>query len=627
MTSAFLRWARRFLQWPPKVDPEIYIGRGQQRLNDGVIALAADDLFTAIDIVQNHGIALGLAAIAAMRADDSVRQKQVVDRFRSASKQLLFDLGEVGKWYSRPAESGVETSPQLEKNRVAFNAFVGTLAPLLEDDRERLFWLGEGLHAAQLAGVSTEVLSRYCRIYPGRQDAEAMLINSTILMCDFDNSERFWKNELVKIEHQFNSGEHINIDPFNLLLTGVEFDFFSRVCRQRSMGFIPDGVSKTSGTNKAVRSGERIRIGFLLPYSWFASCNVIVHALLPEFDQNRFEVYGYALHTNTAQRADDFEREFRARFDRFVALDDLDAEGAARLIEADRIDVALDVSGHNRTTCLPILAYRPASLQAHYLGWATIIEAPYIDYLITDPYYHPKHLRDLTTETYALMPDGSWIYPPVGVVDGERDCTSEASPFRFCSFNHLGKIDSETFAAWLEILRGTDHSVLVLCHWNLGDAVRNMRSNAERAGIDPARLVFLPMVDHAEHLRRLRSMDLALDTLRLGGGVTTLDAIWVGLPVVAACTDESYLCACRGAFGPLSMSKEIVTDVSSYVSRAIELRNNESSLAALREKIAARRRGVMMFDPHRYTAELQRLIQEMWARHTRGERPTTFKLS
>src|SRR6266446_446122 len=79
------------------VDPEIYVGRGHQRLNDGVIGLAAADLLTAIDLAPAHGIALALAAIAAVRSEQTVLKQKVIDRYRSAAKRLLFDLGEVGK--------------------------------------------------------------------------------------------------------------------------------------------------------------------------------------------------------------------------------------------------------------------------------------------------------------------------------------------------------------------------------------------------------------------------------------------------------------------------------------------------------------------------------------------------
>jgi predicted O-linked N-acetylglucosamine transferase (SPINDLY family) len=272
------------------------------------------------------------------------------------------------------------------------------------------------------------------------------------------------------------------------------------------------------------------------------------------------------------------------------------------------------------------MAYRPAPIQAHLIGWATLIEAPYIDYLITDPHYHPQYLRDMTTETYALMPEGSWVYLPVEVADLAQEPPTRSGPFRFCSFNHLGKIDRETFEAWMEILRRTENSILTLCHWNLGDAVRNMLALTERAGIDPARLQFLPVISHTEHLRQLQTMDLALDTLRMGGGVTTMDMIWAGVPLLSACTHKNYLHSSRGAFGSLSMSEELATDVSDYINRAVELRNNPNRLAALRQKILSRRQGSLMFDPPRYAAELQRIILAMWERHLRGEKPATFTL-
>jgi hypothetical protein len=607
------------------VDPEIYIGRGYQRLNNGAVAAAAEDLSTAIDLVPEHGIALGLSAIAAMRADDQTLQRKIIDRYRCASKKLLSDLGEVGKWYSRPLEPGADAMPERKTNRDAFRDFVRMLASALENDRERLFWLAEGLHAAQLATVASDVLTRYCQKFPGHQDAEAMLINSVILACDFADSERFLHEQCVRAERQLSAVEPISIDPYNMCMAGADIGFISRVCRRRSLDFQATDAP-IAGRRGRISPGDRpIRVAFVLPYSWFASVSVTMAAILSEFDRRIFEIYGYAL--NTDPNPNEFEIRYRECFDRFVALDGLTPKAAAARIETDDIDIAFDISGHNRTTCLPILAYRPAPLQAHFFGWGTVIEAPYIDYLVADPHFHPKHLRDLTTETYALMPHGSWVYPVVELPAAEPGSAFSDGLFRFCSFNHLGKLDSETFAAWLEILRRTEKSIMVLCHWNLADAVRNIQSAAERADIASGRFVFVPVINHVDHLQRLRTMDLALDTIRHGGGVTTMDAFRVGLPVVAACPHENCLYPCRGPFGSLSMTEEIVTDHASYVRRAIELRNDQRSLAALREKVAARRDAALMFDPPRFTREFERLILEMWARHLRGDEPTTFMLS
>jgi predicted O-linked N-acetylglucosamine transferase (SPINDLY family) len=158
----------------------------------------------------------------------------------------------------------------------------------------------------------------------------------------------------------------------------------------------------------------------------------------------------------------------------------------------------------------------------------------------------------------------------------------------------------------------------------MGDAVRNMHAFAERAGVAPTRLLFVPVVDQPTHFRRLRSMDLALDTLRLGGGATTMDAIWVGLPILTACTHENYLHPSRGIFGGLEMSEEVLTDVPAFIDRAIHLRNNPNSLAVLKQKFLTRRGSLLSFNPPRYAAALQAALRSMWARHLRGETPATF---
>ena len=346
-------WSRFRSAAGDDLDPDIYIGRGNQRLNDGDISLAVEDPSKAIDFLPTHGIALALAAIASTRAADRQLQKKIIKRYRSASKQLLFDLGEVGKWYSRPPESDAPTL-QMEENRTAFNAFVKMLGPVLEGDRERLYWLGEGLHTAQLADASVEVLTRYCRKYPGHQDAEAMLINSVVLTCDFTVSENFWKEQHARLARELASGDPISIDPFNLKLTDIDIELFSRVCRRRSLDFLPADGATVKRKTSVPAPGGRIKLGLVLPYSWFASMNTTLAGLLPEFDRSRFEIYGYAM--NTAPNPDEFEIKYRQLYDQFVALDGLDPKAVATRIAADGIDIALEFKC--RTVQLLCLSWR-----------------------------------------------------------------------------------------------------------------------------------------------------------------------------------------------------------------------------------------------------------------------------
>jgi hypothetical protein len=107
---------------------ECYVSSGHRRLNDGTIELAVEDLFTAIELMPQHGIALALAGIAAVRTGDAALQQKVAERYRSAPKRLILDLCEVGRWYSRPLEPATETSLQLEQNWAAFKTFLRELA-------------------------------------------------------------------------------------------------------------------------------------------------------------------------------------------------------------------------------------------------------------------------------------------------------------------------------------------------------------------------------------------------------------------------------------------------------------------------------------------------------------------
>ena len=196
----------------------------------------------------------------------------------------------------------------------------------------------------------------------------------------------------------------------------------------------------------------------------------------------------------------------------------------------------------------------------------------------------------------------------------------------YCNFNHPCKLEPRIFDAWMRILASVPASVLWLGAWSK-ETRRNLRREAKARGIDARRLRFARIVGHALHLKRLSLADLALDTLWHGGGVTTVDALWAGLPVL---TIEGATPAARlgttlsraAGFPDL-----IVPDLDAYVETAIALGRDRDRLAALEARLRTVAPASPLFDTARYTRHLDAAFCEMWRIWAAGEAPRRITIA
>ena len=178
----------------------------------------------------------------------------------------------------------------------------------------------------------------------------------------------------------------------------------------------------------------------------------------------------------------------------------------------------------------------------------------------------------------------------------------------------------------MRILERVENSVLWLGTW-MPITVGNLRIEAERAGIDPHRLVFSGIESRERHLARLTLADIALDTHHHGGGITTIDAMVAGMPVLSAVggTPPSRMGATL--LNAVGMPELIVDDLAAYEHHAIELASDLTRLAALKRKLAASLPDSPLFDVPRYTRHLEDAFDAMWQRHRDGLPPADIEIS
>jgi predicted O-linked N-acetylglucosamine transferase (SPINDLY family) len=182
------------------------------------------------------------------------------------------------------------------------------------------------------------------------------------------------------------------------------------------------------------------------------------------------------------------------------------------------------------------------------------------------------------------------------------------------------------FEVWMRLLRDVEGSVLWLPSANPA-AMRNLQREADARGVSPGRIVFAPHVPAAEdHLARLGSADLFLDTYPYNAHSTAMDALWAGLPVLTMKGGSFASRVAASLLNAAGLPDLIVDSLDAYESLARDLARSPAALAALKERLRQGRDSCALFDTARFTRNLEAGFGMMWERTQKGEPPISFSL-
>ena len=383
-------------------------------------------------------------------------------------------------------------------------------------------------------------------------------------------------------------------------------------------------MSGVLGTLPRRRRDSKIRIGYFSAGFHDHALSYLMAELFEQHDKTRFEWIAFSFGPDVQ---DTLRRRVTAAFDRFIDVRGTSDLDVARLAREHRIDIAVDLMGYTQDYRLGIFAARAAPVQVSYLGYPGTLGAPYIDYIIADRVVIPAPARQHFTEKIAWLPhsyqanDTQRERPSREFTRTELGLPEKA--FVYSCFNSTFKITPRVFDSWMRILARTEgsvHSVLWLYADN-DTAKNNLRAEAQRRGVDPARLIFGTRVSTADHAARQRMADVFLDTWPYGSHTTASDALWLGVPVVT-CTGTSFASRVGSslleAVGLPGLSAHSTDDFERI---AISLAADPSHLAYVREKLAQARKTSPLFDTPRFTRDLEAVYEAMMKRYDAGQAP------
>ncbi len=366
---------------------------------------------------------------------------------------------------------------------------------------------------------------------------------------------------------------------------------------------------------------ERLRLGYVSSDFRRHSVAYFLEPILEHHDRAGFEVWCYA---NMAG-GDEVTDRLRAHAHHWRDVYGLsDAELAAQ-IRADGIDILVDLGGHTRGNRLGAFALKPAPVQVSYLGYPATTGLRAIDARITDAWADPPGMTEaFHSERLARLEHGFLCYrPPGDAPTPEPPPSIAAGHVTFGSFNNLAKLTPATIARWSEILTAVPGARLRLKAKALGDEDTRARIAAAFGahGIAPERLDLMAWITASSPLAAYHGVDIALDTFPYHGTTTTMEALWMGVPVVTLAGGWHASRVGVSILARAGLDETVAANAADYVKIATALAGNPALLTELRMGLRGMMVRVGMTDGARFTGELEGALKLLWAEAVGGTVP------
>jgi predicted O-linked N-acetylglucosamine transferase (SPINDLY family) len=354
---------------------------------------------------------------------------------------------------------------------------------------------------------------------------------------------------------------------------------------------------------------RRLRIGYISPDLRDHPVGRFLLPLVAQHDTREFEVFAYAQLLVPDARTE----QLRSHVEGWRNIVGLSDAQAADLIRRDQIDILVDLAMHTAHNRLLVFARKPAPVQVTYLAYCSSTGLPTIDYRLSDPYMDPPGGDgSIYSERTICLPDTYWCYQP-GIAP------SLISPLpalkqgfiTFGSLNNFCKVSEPTLIAWAKLLCDVPKSQLLL-HAREGGHRQRVLDRMRPEGIEPHRVRFAPIMPMKNYFELYHQIDVALDPFPYGGGTTTCDALWMGVPVVSLAGKTAVG---RGGLSILSNIglPELVADSEErYVRIASGLAHDPSRLGNLRSTLRQRMERSPLMDAPRFARNVETAYRQMW---------------
>ena len=506
-----------------------------------------------------------------------------------------------------------ETLCQLGQLDAAKQAYMSAIS-IDSDYADAHFGLGQ-INAEQ--GNHADAIKNFNDVLENDPNNDAARVLKMNQMAHFNDWS--WSAEYQK--HRKLLGLHgIGCDPLSLITLEDNPDLL----RLRTHAFAAQefGAITPRPSARVSQRPNRLRIGYFASDIGAQVDQNQLNGLIENHDLNRFEVFVYSYGTS---RQADLPVRMSENLARCRNVQGNSNAEIIAIAQADKLDIAVDLSGYTQGNRCAIFASPLASLHMSYLGHPGTMGNTAFDYLIGDHTVCPPGSERFYCEHLIRLPDSFQLNDDQCPISS-RQLTRQAcglpdDAFVFCNFGSNHKITPQEFDIWMRLLAQVKGSVLWLMR-GCDQSVSNLQHEASERGIDPARLIFADRMPKPEHLARHKIADLFLDTFTCNAHRTGSDALWAGLPVLTLAGQQFAARVGASLLDAVGLTELITQTTADYETCALDLATSPDRLLSLRGKLKTLGQRAPLFDTQKLTRALEQGIDMAFERHIAGQRPT-----
>jgi protein O-GlcNAc transferase len=585
---------REILQADPvHVDAWCFLGGVYQA--QGRLAEAETHFRRAAELMPDHpsaGDCLGVVVANQGRLEEAGEVFEHLLRCRPATAQLYNNIGYLRYQQARLAEAVAHYHQALRLNPDAPEIH-NNLGLALADQSKLDLAVAHCRQALQLRpdfALAHNNLGHF-QLKLGRADL-AFRSFQQALRCDPD-----------LVTAQSNLLFSVNYDPE----ATAEF-VFAEHCRWGRL--FDRRASRPPPTND--RSPERrLRIGYISPDLRIHPLTRYLEPVLAHHDPHQVEVFCYA----DVAVPDAATKRLQKLAHSWRWINGLSDAQAAECIRGDSIDILVDLAGHTAGNRLRVLAYKPAPVQATWLGYMNTSGLAAVDYRLTDAVLDPPGQAVRDTEELVRLPGGMCCFaPPTDAPDVGPLPALEKGHLTFGSLHNLFKLNGRVFDLWSQLLMALPTARLLMFRDTLtGTAQDYVRKQFTERGIGGERLDLRQGSCAPGYLGIYGEIDVSLDAFPFTGGVTTCESLWMGVPVLSLCGVRPAGRNAAALLATVGLNDWVVQTPQQYVALAVGMASELDRLSGLRAGLRDRVRATLC-DAARFTRELEEAYRTMWRR-------------
>src|SRR5262245_31635747 len=354
---------------------------------------------------------------------------------------------------------------------------------------------------------------------------------------------------------------------------------------------------------------RRLRVGYVSPDFRNHGVSYFFHGVIASLDPAEVEAYCYSNSTVD----DDMTARIRNAAHGFRTIAGLSDAEAEAMIQRDRIDILVDLAGHTANNRLALFARKPAPVQALTQGYLDTSGLAAMDYFITDRWVVPPEDETSFTEKILRLPNAHFCFAPTGL-DIPVTARPAGEPLTLGSFNNWNKVSGETMALWSRVTAEIPDCRLFLKSGRFDDPVLRREAIDQFAahGVGESRLIVEGFTTREDLLTAYNRVDIGLDPFPYNGCTTTIEALWMGVPVVALRGRRSVARASEAILEVVGLPDLVAKDGDDYVRIVRALAENRKYLSELKSGLRTMTERSPICDCRRVAQGLENLYRQMW---------------